>query len=203
MISQLTTAFILGLIGGIVPGPVLAATFTEILQTGFYKSLRIVFLAMFTETVVAFISLVILASLGLPQSFFSVLSVVGAGILIWISTQLWKVRSLDPGEKVHFSFAKISSMILANGVLWMFWITVCVPKAVALGEQVQFGSIIFLLLVEMGWLVSTVGVAVTFASFRTMLSNPRAIPVMFKIFALVFLYFALTMIYGSAVYFLG
>ena len=203
MTQQLITALILGLVGGIVPGPVLAATFTEILQSGFYKSLRIVFLALLTETAVALASLIALSSLGLPESFFYALSFIGAGILIWIATLLWKIRSLDSGEKVHFSFGKISAMILANGVLWTFWITVCVPKAISLGEQIRYGEYLLLALVEIGWLISTLGVALAFSMFRGVLSNPRAIPIMFKGFALIFIYFALTMLYGSTVFFVG
>lgn len=199
--TPLITAFILGLVGGIVPGPVLAATFTEILQSGFSKSLRVVFLAMLTETAAALVSLIALSSLGFPRSFFYALSFIGAGILIWIAVQLWKVRSLDTDEKVNFSFGTIASMILANGVLWTFWITVCVPKAIAMGEQVRYGEYLFLILVEIGWLMSTVGVALAFSMFRRTLSNPRTVPIMFKGFALVFIYFALTMVYTSAMFF--
>ena len=64
MTEQLIVAFMLGLVGGIVPGPVLAATFTEILQSGFYKSLRIVFWAVFTETMVALVSIIAFSSFG-------------------------------------------------------------------------------------------------------------------------------------------
>lgn len=203
MTQQVITAFILGLVGGIVPGPVLAATFAEILQSGFYRSLRIVLLAMIAETVVALLSLIALSSLGLPQSFFFGISFIGAGVLTWIATQLWKVRSLDSDEKVHFSFGKISAMIMANGVLWIYWITVCVPQAITLGNQIKYGEYIFLLLVQTGWLVSTVAVAVGFSMFRSVLSSPRAIPILFRGFALVFLYFALAMVYKSLVYFLS
>ena len=203
MIQQIITAILLGLVGGIVPGPVLAATFTEILQSGLSKSLRIIFWAMLTETFVALISLIILSSLGFSQAFFNALSFIGAGILIWIAFQLWKIRSLDIGEKVHFGIGKIASMILANGVLWTFWITVCIPKAITLGEQIHYGQYLFLVLVEIGWLISTIGVAVAFSWFRSLLSDPRIVPYMFKFFAVVFGYFALTMIYTSAVYFLG
>lgn len=202
MSQQILTALILGLIGGIIPGPVLAATFTEILQFGFTKSLRIIFWAMLTETAVALLSLVILSSLGLSQSFFYGLSFIGAGILIWIATQLWKVKSLDLGEKVHFGFGKISAMIITNGVLWTFWITVCIPKAIVLGEQIHYGQFLFLLLVEIGWLISTAGVAFVFSWFRKILSNPKAIPFMFKFFSIVFIYFALNMLHTSIVFFL-
>ncbi len=192
----------LGLVGGVVPGPVLAATFTEILQSGFSRSLRIILWALLVETAVALASLVALSSLGLSQSFFYALSFIGAGILVWIATQLWKIRSLDLGEKVHFGVGKIAAMILANGVLWTFWITVCIPKAIVLGGQIHYGQYLFLLLVEVGWLISTIGVALAFSWFRGILSNPQVVPFMFKLFSAIFVYFALSMLYTSTVFFL-
>ncbi len=200
--NELTSAFVLGLIGGVIPGPVLTATFTEILQSGIPKSMRIILWAMFTETVVALISLLALSSMNFSESFFQGLSVIGAAILIWISTSIWKVHKIDIEEKIHFSLGKILAMIMANGVLWTFWITICVPKAILLSEKVAFGSYLFLLLVEIGWLISTVMVAVVFSRFRKILSNPKVVPIIFKIFALTFVYFAVDMVYRSIKFFL-
>lgn len=140
--NEIVSAFILGLIGGVIPGPVLATTFTEILQSGLLKSMRIILWAMLTETVVALISLLALSSMNFSESFFQGLSVVGAAILIWISTSIWKVHKIDNEEKVHFSLGKISAMIMANGVLWTFWITVCVPKAIMLNEKGGFRQLL-------------------------------------------------------------
>lgn len=202
MTQQIITALALGLVAGIIPGPVLAATFTEILQSGFVKSLRIVFWAMFTETTIALACLLIFSSFGLPESFFHALSFIGAGILIWIAMQLWKIKSLDLAEKVHFRAGKIAAMILANGVFWTFWITVCIPKAIVLGEKIRYGQFLFLLLVEAGWLISTIGVAFVFSWFRRVLSNPQVVPFTFKFFSVVFVYFALSMLYSSIIFFL-
>lgn len=201
MSNEIVSALILGLIGGVIPGPVLTATFTEILQSGFFKSLRIVFWAMFVEAVVALVSLMILSSMGFSEAVFSGISFIGAGILIWIATSIWKVKRIDSDEKVHFSLGKISAMIMANGVLWTFWITVCVPRAISLSEKIYLGQFLFLILVEIGWLLSTLAVAIIFARFRTMLSNPRVVPIIFKIFALTFLYFAFDMAYKSIKFF--
>ena len=200
--NELVSALVLGLIGGVIPGPVLTATFTEVLQSGMWKSMRIILWAMLTETVVALLSLLALSSMNFSERFFQGLSLVGAAILIWISTSIWKVHKIDTEEKIHFSLGKISAMILANGVLWTFWITVCVPKAILLSEKVAFGNYLFLLLVEIGWLVSTVLVAYIFSKFRKILSNPKVVPVMFKIFALTFVYFAVDMVYRSLKFFL-
>jgi threonine/homoserine/homoserine lactone efflux protein len=202
MIQEFIIAASLGLIGGIIPGPVITAVFTEILQDGFPRSLRIIFIALVTETLVAVISLLLFSSLGLSEGFFRGLSLGGALILFWIARSLWRTRSLDTGERVHFTFWKIILMILSNGVLWTYWITICIPKALLLGEQLRLGAYLFMGLVQLGWLLSTLAVALVFAQFRPLLSRPRVIPVLFKIFSLAFVYFALDMIYKSVRYFL-
>lgn len=203
MIQELVIAFMLGLIGGVIPGPVITAVFTEILQSGFPKSLRIIFIALITETLVAVISLIVLASMNFQEAFFRGLSFAGAVILIWISISIWKIRTLDTGAKVHFSMGKIVIMILSNGVLWTYWITICIPKAILLGEQVKMGAYAFMGLVQSGWLISTLMVAFIFSRFRKILSRPKVIPVVYKIFALAFAYFAMDMIYKSILFFAG
>jgi len=196
-------ALMLGLIGGVIPGPVITAVFTEILQSGYLKSLRIIMIALVTETVVALISLLVLDSLGFNEAFFRGLSLAGAAILIWISISIWKVRTLDSGQKVHFGLWKVVLMILSNGILWTYWITICIPKAILLGEQLNLGQYLFMGLVQLGWLISTLVVAFLFSRFRKALSRPRVIPVLFKIFALSFLYFAIDMVIKSLTYFMN
>lgn len=203
MIHELVIAFLLGLIGGVIPGPVITAVFTEILQSGFFKSLRIIIIALVTESLVAVFSLLILASMDFNEVFFRILSLGGAGILVWISLSLWKVRTLDTGQKVHFGFWKIIVMILSNGVLWTYWITICIPKAILLNDQLHLGAYVFMGLVQLGWLSSTLVVGFLFSRFRKVLSKPRVIPVLFKIFALAFAYFAIDMVYKSFLFFLA
>jgi len=202
MIDELITAFVLGLIGGMIPGPVVTAIFTEILQSSFLKSFRIIFIAMLTETLVALFSLVFFISLNFSEAFFRGISIIGALILILIGISIWKIKKIDSGEKVNFGFWKISTMILANGVLWTFWITICVPKAIFSGNQLFLGEYYFLGLVEIGWLLSTTILAFIFSRFRKLLSKPKIIPVIFKIFALTFFYFAVDMAYKSIIFFI-
>lgn len=202
MIHELVIALMLGLIGGMIPGPVITAVFTEVLQSGYLKSLRIIFIALVVETVVALFSLIVFSSLNFNEAFFRGLSLAGAVILIWIAISIWKVRSLDSGQKVHFSLWKITIMILSNGVLWTYWITICIPKAILLGDTLNLGAYIFMGLVQLGWLISTLVVAFLFSRFRKVLSRPRVIPVLFKLFALAFIYFALDMVYKSISYFI-
>jgi threonine/homoserine/homoserine lactone efflux protein len=202
MVHELVIALMLGLIGGLIPGPVITAVFTEILQSGYAKSLRIIGIALVTETLVAIVSLMILSSLNFNEAFFRGLSLAGAVILTWIAVSIWKVRSLDSGQKVEFGLWKIILMILSNGVLWTYWLTICIPKAILLGEQLQFGAYLFMGLVQLGWLTSTLAAAYLFSRFRRILSRPRVIPVLFKIFALAFVYFAVDMVLKSVQFFM-
>ena len=201
MSNDIIFAFILGLIGGVIPGPVLAATFTEILQSGFLKSLRIILWAFLVETTVALISMLLLSSFNLHENIFRIISVAGAVILVWISISIWKIKKIDSENKVSFSFWKISLMILSNGMLWIYWITVCIPRAMILNEKIFMGNLLFLVLVELGWLISTIFIAIIFSQFRNLLSNPKVISVIFKFFALVFLYFALDSVISTICYF--
>ena len=201
MYHELVIAVMLGLIGGVIPGPVITAIFTEILQSGYSKSLRIILIAFVTETVVALLSLILFSALGLPESFFHGLSLLGAVILIWIARSVWKVQSLDTGKTVHFNIWKIILMILSNGVLWTYWITICIPKAILLNDQITLGAYLFMGLVQLGWLISTLLVAYIFSRFRKVLSRPRIIPILFKIFALAFVYFSIDMVIKSLLYF--
>jgi len=201
MSNEILSAFILGLIGGVIPGPVLAATFTEILQSGFLKSLRIIIWAFLVETTVALISMLLLSSFNLHENIFRIISVAGAVILVWISISIWKIKKIDSENKVSFSFWKISLMILSNGMLWIYWITVCIPRAMILNEKIFMGNLLFLVLVELGWLISTIFIAIIFSPFRNLLSNPKVISVIFKFFALVFLYFALDSVISTICYF--
>ena len=201
MNQELVIAFMLGLIGGVIPGPVITSVFTEILQNGLPRSLRIIGIALVTETLVAIASLILLGALQLHEGFFRGMSLVGAAILIWIAISLFRVKRLDTEEKVHFSTPKIIAMILTNGVLWTYWITVCIPKAILLGQEVNLGAYLFMGLVQLGWLISTLLLAILFSRFRKLLSRPKAIPLIFKIFAGAFAYFAADMIYQSIRYF--
>jgi len=201
VVHELVIAFLLGLIGGVIPGPVITAVFTEILQSGLPRSFRIIFSALTAETFVAVLCLLLLESLDFNEGFFRGLSLVGAMILIWISVSLWKIRSVESGEKVRFTLWKIFLMILSNGVLWTYWITICIPKAILLSEQRSMGAYLFMGLVQLGWLFSTIMMAIVFSRFRSLLSGPGVLPVVFKVFSGAFAYFALDMIYKSYVFF--
>lgn len=201
MTGLVANAFLLGLVAGMVPGPILSALFTEVVQSGFYQSLRITVWAILAEALIACVSLFALLSLRLPESIFYGLSFVGAGILLSIAYSLFQMRDFGSQTRIYFSAPKLVSLMLGNGMVWMFWITVCAPQAVVLGQKVAHGEALFIVLMELGVCVSMSALACIFACFRSVVSHPSVAPVVLRFCAFVFAYFACIMIYASVAYF--
>ena len=191
----------LGFVGGAIPGPVLTTIFAEIAETGFLRSLRVLFFAMLVETCIRLFALVSVARLPVDGVAFQSLSLVGAAILLRIAYKVWHMHAV--GEKGHATIGlkTLALMIVCNGMLWTYWLTVCVPDAMQLGQQLPYGQFLFLLVFELGWGVSTFLMACVFALFKQVLSHPKVMPVLFKLFSLVFVLFAVKTIIRSLEFF--
>lgn len=197
---QILSVFILGLIGGANPGPILTSSFTESIRVGFIKSLNVILMALISETIVAGFILTLFFSIQIPQIVFYIISLAGAVVLIWLATQVWKIRKIDSGNKI-FTFKKIFILTVFNGPFWIFWITIAVPQAFLLQKKIFAGQILFLLLFELGWLFATVGLVFLFSRFRVFLTKSNFITIVFKIMALILLFFALKLTLESITFF--
>lgn len=201
MFIILAEIFLLGLIGGAVPGPILTAVFTEIIRVGFRKSLKIISYALLAEVVIASIVISGVHSLNLPESYFHILSFFGALVLFWLAYKVWKIGGIDSTSTPLFSLPKIFLLTVLNGGFWIFWTTICIPRAFNLAEMVSGGQFLFLLLFEFGWLSSTVLLAYIFSYFRPILQKKSLVSSVFKVFAILLVLFALKSIFEGIVYF--
>lgn len=196
ILAQIINVFVLGLLGGANPGPILTSAFTEAFRKGFIKSLRVIFRAMLAETIVALFVLLLFFSIDIPETFFYIISIIGAAVLIWIALQVWKVKQIGDQEEI-FSFKKIFILTVFNGPFWVFWITICVPQAFLLKEKVLGGQFLFLVLFELGWLLATLFLTFIFSRFREVLSRRNLTQFVFKFFAILLFLFAIKLIFQS------
>ena len=193
--------FLLGFIGGSIPGAILTSAFTEVLRKGFIKSLRVVFFALISEVIVASLIMFLLFSLHIPQTVFYVISLIGAGVLVWIAKQVWMIKKLHDNGKI-FDFKKIFLLTIFNGPLWIFWSTICVPQAYLLSQKIYGGQALFLLFFEIGWLTSTLIITFIFSRFRPLLTKEGVIGIVFKFFACILFLFAVRLFLTSVGYFI-
>ncbi|TAN58554.1 hypothetical protein EPN15_00665 [Patescibacteria group bacterium] len=198
----IANAFVLGLFGGVNPGPILVSAFTEASRNGFTKSLRVIFRAMLAETIIAFFVLIAFFSINIPEMFFYAISFAGAAVLIWIALQVWKIREIDGNEEI-FSFKRIFFLTVFNGPFWIFWITICLPQAFLLKEKISGGQFLFLVLFELGWFLATLFLTLLFSRFRQVLLRKNLTPFVFKFFAVLLFLFAVKIIFQSASFLLS
>lgn len=192
-------AFLLGLVGGAVPGPILTGTFAEILRSNFLKGCRVIFFALIAETIGALLVVYIFYTLGLSDLLIKFISVSGGIVLFWLASQIWKINQINT-EKENgqiLSFPKIILLTALNSGYWIFWITVGVPKALSLDQTVWGGKIIFLIIFEFAWLIMTLLLAYVFYKFRPLLERKNLISTTFRVLALVLVILGIKTIVGA------
>lgn len=185
MITSLIEAFLLGLVGGAVPGPILTGTFTEILNIGFLKGIRVIFYALIAETIGALLVFFIFYAVGLNQLAIQIISICGTIVLFWLASQVWKIKEINTEAKQVLTLPKILLLTAFNSGYWVFWITVGVPKALALSNSVYGGKFIFLAIFELAWLIMTFALAFIFYQFRPLLQRKNLIGATFKVLAVI------------------
>ena len=185
MLNSIIEAFILGLVGGATPGPILTGTFAEILRSNFVRSLKIVFQALLIETIGALLALYIFYIIGFSHTTIQIISICGAMVLFWIASSMWKIKEINSETKEIFSFPKILLLTAFNSGYWIFWITVGVPKALAFDKQIVDGKLLYLIIFELGWFFMTVLLAFIFYKFRPVLQKKNLIEITFKILAII------------------
>jgi threonine/homoserine/homoserine lactone efflux protein len=126
------------------------------------------------------------------------LSLAGCLVLLRISLDLWRVRTIDDGGEAFFTSRRMFMIGVLNGMAWMFWITVCTPQAMALDHEVRGGRWLFIVLFETGWVLSTLSLCRLFGLFRPFFRDERKVHLLYRAIALVFVLFALDQAWESA-----
>lgn len=160
------------------------------------------FKALVAESLVAVVVLLFFFSWDIPTEYFYIMSFGGAIVLFWIAKQVWGIEKVAGDKTEVFSFPKLLLLTVLNGAFWIFWITICVPRAFELKQAVSGGHFLFLLFFEAGWLITVIVLSYIFSRFRPLLLKKKLISTVFKIFALLLVFFGLKSIWGSIVYFM-
>jgi len=201
LFGQIIEVFILGLISGALPGPILTSVFTEVLRNDLKKGISVTLKALVAESIVAFLVLAFFSVVNIPQTYFYIVLLGGAVVLFWLARQVWNIEKIDNGKKEIFSFSKLFLLTLLNGLFWLFWITIFVPLAFQMSQSIYGGQFLFLLIFEIGWLLMVAALAFIFSRFRPLLLKKNLISLAFKIFALLLVFFGLKEIWQSVVFF--
>lgn len=189
ILARLGEVFFLGFICGLIPGPVVSAVFAETLRGGWRAARRIVVWAAAGELVMSVACVAILSAAKPAPWIFSLLSLAGSLVLLRLSWDLWIVEAIAESNSL-FTNLRVFTVAILNGMAWIFWITVCVPQAMALGGLLRGGEWLFILLFEAGWIISTLSLCLFFEFLRPWLKNKKQLHRLYRGVALLFVLFA-------------
>lgn len=198
MALRFLEVFALGMLCGLIPGPVVTALFTETIRAGVSKARRIVGWAALGELIISVVCVVAFSLLNPKSTTFAAISIFGSLILLNIAWDLWRVEEISEREPL-FSRQRIFFLAILNGMAWIFWITVCTPQAMQLEGMVAGGKWLFVVLFELGWILSTLCLVQLFSLFRPFFQNNRILRHAYRAIALLFIFFAVRLAYGSIV----
>jgi len=179
----------LGFLCGLIPGPVVTAVFAETIRHGWKAARRIVAWAAFGELLMSVTCVAALTAINPASLVFSTLSFFGALILLRLAWSLWRVQEIQNEESL-FTNRRVFMLSILNGMAWIFWVTVCVPQAMALDARIPAGRWLFILLFELGWVTSTLFLCYLFGLFRPYFQNRKKLHLLYRTVALLFLLFA-------------
>jgi len=173
----LIEAFLLGLVGGIVPGSILTILLVSVLQGGFKAGIRAFSWCVIAEVSVVLVLLAIMLSLPITPDVFLYLAIVGGLVLFYFASQILKLSKIDHPDNSDtvFSAKQIYLLSATNAPLYIFWITVCTPLIWQLAEQFELytSAFYFMVAFELGWGLSTFCIILLFAKSRNLLTNPK------------------------------
>ncbi len=193
----LLQAFMLGAVGGVIPGAVLTILLVSTLQGGLKAALRAFVWALISEIVIAGALLITAVQLGLSQEVFRWIALVGGLVLMYFAWQVFHLRSVTvKDEVILFSPTKIFLLSATNAPLYVFWTTVCFPLIWKLSESwgLTLAATSYFFLFEIGWAITTFMMVLVFVFSRKTLTNEKVMRFVFTGIALILAGFGIRML---------
>jgi threonine/homoserine/homoserine lactone efflux protein len=199
--KDISTAIILGLIGGLTPGPVIILALSEILRSptkGISNGTMYIAVAGLTEFCIGFFLVATSSWLKIPPFIFHMLAVVGAFLLFYIAFQLYKIKHFQyEQENKKVGVKHIIMLMILNGPMWLFWISVCLPIAFSLGNQIHYGQYLFIAIFEVSMVTALAAIFFSFRLLRKYLSNEKIVGKVFIILSVLIFLIGLRLLYSE------
>jgi threonine/homoserine/homoserine lactone efflux protein len=126
--KDIITALYLGIIGGLVPSPILFLGLSEIVisrKKGISRGSMYIVVAGLTEMGIGLFLIITASWLKIPQIVFHSFAIIGVGLLIYIAIQLFKLKKIDyQQDRKSVGISSVILLMVFNGAVWLFWLSV-------------------------------------------------------------------------------
>lgn len=202
--EQIFTAIILGFVGGITPGPIILLAFSEILRSqkkGLVNGAMYLIFAGLTEFFIGLFLILTTSFLEIPQVVIHGISIIGVIILLMLAYQIFQIHKIEYKETTKkVKIWHIISLMLLNGPLWIFWISVCIPTAFKLREMISYGEFLFLFIFEISMMTGLAIMLFGFNSFRSIFKNEKIISKVFLVLSFLLFFIAVKILYSEVLF---
>lgn len=190
----LVTGLLLGLAQGLSPGPLITLIFSETLKYGKKEGIKIAVSPLITDSLIVLLVLLVLSSFAQYNLVLGVISLLGAGYLIYLGIENLRVKmerfEVDVAEKGAFKRGIIANLLSPHP--YLFWLSIGGPKILE-GLSIQVSaSALFIIGLYASLVGSKIAVALLVDKSRTFANSKyyayiiQALGIVLIIFALLF-----------------
>ncbi len=154
----------LGLIEGIRPGPLLTMVIRETLTGGLSAGARAAAAPIFTDGPLIVASVLLSGWIAEQPTILFMISVLGAGFLIWFGIDCFRIESPDPNigqQEVTGSFRRGVITNLLNPNVYVFWFLIGGPLMASAADDEPLAPVAY----AISFLISIILVKMTIAFF--------------------------------------
>lgn len=202
MLEIFLMAAILGLMGGMIPGPILSVSIVELLspkpQT--LLVLKYILAASLVEFLIGVFLIATAAFIEIPEFILYVFSIIGGLLLLRIVYKLWHIDHADQSTK-KISLKNIAALTFFNGSLWIFWISVCVPTALKL-KEISISPLFFPVIFEIFMVLGHCVLLLAFFFLGQKINNPKICHLIYRILAGFIVLISAKMMWDAVSYFI-
>ena len=166
----------LGLFEGIRPGPLLTMVIRETLTGGWYAGARAASAPIFTDGPLIIVSSFLSGWIAEEPSILFVISLLGAGFLVWFGIDCFRIEAPDPDtaqEAVTGSFRRGVITNLLNPNVYVFWFLIGGPLMASAADEEPLAPVAYALSFLVTIIIVKMAIALIFARPRGSMS-PRA-----------------------------
>ncbi len=190
----LATGLLLGLAQGLSPGPLITLILSETLKYGKKEGIKIAVSPLITDSLIVLLVLLVLSSFAKYNLVLGVISLLGAGYLIYLGIENLGAKmerfKVDVAEKGAFKRGIIANLLSPHP--YLFWLSIGGPKILE-GLSIQASaSALFIIGLYTSLVGSKIAVALVVDKSRTFVNSKyyvyiiQALGIVLIIFALLF-----------------
>lgn len=159
MITHALSGILFGIVAGISPGPLMVLVISETMTHGPRAGVKTALAPLLTDTPIIVLSLLLIGQVRDAGPLLGILSLCGAGYILYLAYEGWMSGALDLAGTGQKSAGLVKGVItnLLNPHPYFFWITVGSPLILRAADQSLPAAAVFLL----GFYVCIIGAKMT------------------------------------------